>query len=134
MSGADATNGYLALAGTEIGDGQAGDIAGQLRQIAGAGIANLLLRRRGDGEGYILQRGRALLRSNDDLFYFIGYLGRSRGKREHGNETSDEGSDVIHYVSPRSPFFAVAQIGACERTTDAVGNGSPTRVYILLSP
>src|SRR5690606_6706559 len=57
----------LTLSGPEIGDREAGDIASQLHDVGAAGIPDLLVRQRRDGERHLLQRGLALLRGDDDL-------------------------------------------------------------------
>ena len=56
LAGADAADGDLALAGAEIGDVQAGDVARELREIGGAGGLDVLGGHRGNREGHILQR------------------------------------------------------------------------------
>jgi hypothetical protein len=62
--------------GTEVGDVQAGHIAGQLDDVGGARLLDVLGRQRRDRERHVLQVGGALLRGDDDFFgdFVLGRL------------------------------------------------------------
>src|SRR5256885_4420232 len=67
LAGADAADGHLTLSRAEIRDGKAGNVTGEIDEILGARIADLVLAGRRHGERHVLQVGLALLRRDDNF-------------------------------------------------------------------
>ena len=99
LAGRHAANRNLALAGAQILDGEAGDVARKVLDRVGAGPLDVLLRLSVDRERHVQQRGLAQGRGDDDLGLLgdgrgriLREGGRGRAEREDGNGA--EGGDA----------------------------------------
>src|SRR5205807_3123658 len=65
LARADSADGHLTLSRAEIRDGEAGNVTGEIDEILGARIADLVLAGGRHGKRHVLHVGLALLRRDD---------------------------------------------------------------------